>query len=115
MTNLQRLNIELNEKKYFDNWEEVYTEILDENGLDAEEIYSKENNHVSMLESVYAVLQSLSNNIDAFRKIETEFTTVSAAYQYLQKRLKDLRVEINRIKDETGIADRLTSYMFFNS
>lgn len=120
MTNLDRLKIELSEKEYFSNSQEVYSSILEENNLDPFDEYSKANDQINMLESVYSVLQMLANNIDAFRKVETEFVTTSAAYQYLQKRLKDLRDEINRIKlyicyeDEAGNVSSLTSYMFFN-
>lgn len=115
MNNLERLKFELSGKEYFDNQDSLLTEILEENGLDATEDYSKDNDRVAMLESVYEVMQALSNNIEMFRKVETEFTTVSAAYQYLQNRLKDIRGEINRVKDETGTSDRITGYMFFNS
>lgn len=121
MTNLDRLKIELSEKEYFNDTQEVYCAILEENGLDPFDTYTKANDHINMLESVYSVLQMLANNIDAFRKVETEFVTTSAAYQYLQKRLKDLRDEIDRVKldthyeDEAGNVSSLTSYMWFNS
>lgn len=124
MTNYERLEFELNGKDYFstkfNDTHYVYNQILEENGLDPYEEYSKENNQISMLESVYTILQMLSNDIDMFRKVETEFATTSAAYQYLQKRLKDLRTEIDRIKlethytDSTGNVSSITSYMFFN-
>lgn len=121
MTNLERLKIELSEKEYFKDSDEIYSEILEENGLDSFDAYSKENDQVNMMEAVYSILKMLSNNIDVFRKVETEFVTTSAAYQYLQKRLKDLRDEIDRVKlethytDESGNVSRLTSYMWFNS
>lgn len=121
MTNLSRLKIELSEKEYFTNSDEVYSEILEENGLDPFDTYSKANDQIDMMEAVYSVLMMLSNNIDIFRKVETEFVSTSAAYQYLQKRLKDLRDEIDRVKldthyaDESGNVSSLTSYMWFNS
>lgn len=124
MTNLQRLSFELSEKEYFSTQEktnEVYITVLEENGLDPYDEYSKANDRINMLESVYTVLQMLSNNIELFVKVETEFATTSAAYQYLQKRLKDLRDEIDRVKIETHYEDSdgnkssLTSYMFFNN
>lgn len=123
MTNLFRLEFELNEKDYFSDktkTQEVYMEVLDENNLDPFDIYNKENDQIRMLESVYTILQMLSNNIDMFRRVETEFATTTAAYQYLQKRLKDLRSEIDRLKlethytDSTGNVSSITSYMFFN-
>ncbi len=124
MTNLQRLSFELSEKEYFSTQEktnEVYITVLEENGLDPYDEYTKANDRINMLESVYSILQMLSNNIELFVKVETEFATTSAAYQYLQKRLKDLRDEIDRVKIETHYEDSdgnkssLTSYMFFNN
>ncbi len=121
MTNLERLTFELNQKEYFgESTSKVYEQILEENNLDAFEQYTKANDRVNMLETVYAILQALANDIDTFRKIETEFATTSAAYQHLQKRLKDVRDEIDRVKmtthysDESGNTSGLTSYMFFN-
>lgn len=124
MTNLQRLYFELSEKEYFSTQEktnEVYITVLEENGLDPYDEYTKANDRINMLESVYSILQMLSNNIELFVKVETEFATTSAAYQYLQKRLKDLRDEIDRVKIDTHYEDAdgnkssLTSYMFFNN
>ena len=120
MTNLDRLKIELSEKEYFKNSDEIYSEILKENGLDPFDTYAKANDQIDMLESIYTVLQMLANNIELYVKIETEFTNTSAAFQYLQKRLKDLRGEIDRIKlithyeDKFGNQSNLVSYMFYN-
>lgn len=114
MTNINRLTLEMNNKEYFENTQEVYETILDEHGLDPQDEYEVANDRVALQESVYSILQMLSNNLDLFCKIETEFITKSAAYAYLQKRLADIRAEIDRVKDETGTADRITSYMFFN-
>lgn len=121
MTNIERLEIELNQKEYFGNsTNEIYTQILEENNLDPFADYEKVNDRVNMLESVYAILQALANDIDTFRKIETEFSTTSAAYEYLKVRLKDVRNEIDRVKmdthyaDESGNTSSLTSYMYFN-
>lgn len=123
MTNIERLQFELSEKDYFSDKAktlDVYKEILEENNLDPYEEYAKVNDQINMLESVYTILQMLANNIELYVKVETEFTTTSAAYQYLQKRLKDLRDEIDRVKldthyeDESGNVSSVTSYMFFN-
>lgn len=122
MLNLERLKLELNNKEYFGyDSERIYTDILSENNLDACDDYEKANDRVNMLESVYAILQMLANDIENFQKVETEFATTSAAYQYLQKRLADVRSEIDRVKLDTGYKDEngnvssLISHMFFNS
>lgn len=120
MKNIKRLELELNNYQYFgDDTLDTYYQILEENNLDADDEYSKLNDEINLKESAFAVLQILANDIDTFRKVETEFATTSAAYQYLQKRLEDLRAEINRIKHDTGYEDdngnsSLVSYMFFN-
>lgn len=120
MINLERLQFELSEKDYFSDTIRVYEQVLEENNLDPYEEYAKVNDQINMLESVYTILQMLANNIELYIKVETEFTTTSAAYQYLQKRLKDLRDEIDRVKldthyeDESGNVSSITSYIFFN-
>lgn len=121
MTNIDRLQYELSQKEYFNEKTlTVYEQILEENNLDPFSEYNKANDQINLLESVYSILQMLSNNLELYIKIETEFTTTSAAYQYLQKRLKDLRNEIDRLKlanhytDESGNQSNLFSYMFFN-
>lgn len=127
ISNYERLRIELNGKDYFEKTDEVYKSqeiyctVLEENGLDPYDVYEKSNDRIKLLESVYTILQMLANNIEMYIKVETEFTTTSAAYQYLQKRLKDLRDEIDRVKldthyeDENGNVSSLVSHMFFNS
>lgn len=120
MTNYQRLRLELSEKDYFSESQSVYEEILEENDLDPYLDYDKENDQINMLESVYAILQMLSNNIELYTKVETEFVSTTAAYQYLQQRLEDLRDEIDRVKSATGYTDSdgntsgLITHMFYN-
>jgi uncharacterized small protein (DUF1192 family) len=122
MLNIERLNLELNDKDYFGNaQQDLFENILTDNNLDPLDEYVKDNDRVNMLESVYDVLNMLSNDIDKFRRVETEFVTTSAAYQYLQKRLKDLRAEIDRVKletaytDEDGNTSSVVGFMYFNS
>lgn len=121
MLNIERLNLELNDKDYFGNaQQDLFENILSDNNLDPFDEYVKDNDRVNMLESVYDVLNMLSNDIDKFRRVETEFVTTSAAYQYLQKRLKDLRAEIDRVKletaytDEDGNTSSVVGFMYFN-
>lgn len=121
MLNIERLNFEMNDKDYFGTSQQnLYENILYDNNLDPLDEYSKENDRVNMLESVYDILNMLSNDIDKFRKVETEFVTTSAAYQYLQKRLNDLRAEIDRVKletaytDEDGNTSSVVGFMYFN-
>ncbi|MCI6824687.1 MAG: hypothetical protein MR885_04890 [Ruminococcus bromii] len=122
MLNIERLNLELNDKDYFGNaQQDLFENILTDNNLDPLDEYVKDNDRVNMLESVYDVLNMLSNDIDKFRRVETEFVTTSAAYQYLQKRLRDLRAEIDRVKletaytDEQGNTSSIIGHLYFNS
>lgn len=121
MLNIERLNFELNDKDYFGNSQrDLFENILNDNNLDPFDEYSKENDRVNMLESVYDILNMLANDIDKFRRVETEFVTTSAAYQYLQKRLNDLRAEIDRVKletaytDEDGNTSSVVGFMYYN-
>ncbi len=125
MNNLTRLTLELNNKNYFTTVNpddtSVYQQILEENDLDPFEEYTKANDQINLLESAYSVLQILSNDIENFRKVETEFVTTSAAYQYLQKRLADIRTEIDRVKvsthytDDEGNTSSIISHLFYNT
>ena len=115
---LERLKLELNNKPYFDNEDEVYTQFLDENDLDALDDYSK-SDRIPLLETVYTVLQTLANDLDIYRKVHTEFSDESSAYANLGKRLTDIRKEIDRLKVETTKADsssesRLFAHMYYN-
>ena len=123
MNNLERFKFNINEKQYFstpEKTEQIYENLLEENGLDPVEDYDKASDEIPMLEAVYSLLQMLANNIEIYCKVETEFATTTAAYQYLQKRLADLRAEIDRIKldthyeDAEGNVSSLVSYMFYN-
>ena len=110
-TNYERLLIELNNREYYERL--VYEKFLNENGLDPNETFDKNTDHAKLLETVYAILQTLLSNIDMFRKIETEFVTSSEAATSLRNRLKDLRSEIDRIKAEMNYNDSDFSFMYY--
>lgn len=115
MTNLEVLKLNLNHKEYFSDNE--YANILEMNGLDEFEEYSRANDEKEMLESVYTVLSYLANDIDNLRKVETEFVTTSAAQQYLENRMKQIRNEIERLEEleKSDGSSSVTGYLFFNS
>lgn len=110
-TNYDRLLVELNNRMYYDKY--TYERFLNENGLNAEADYNKNTDHAQLLETVYSIMQTLYNNIDMFRKIETEFVTQGEAANALQSRLKNLRAEINRVKAEMHYEDSDFSFMYF--
>lgn len=107
---LGRLKIELNNKAYYDD--NTLSLYLDENGLDATITYSKATMQKQLLQAVYDILQSLANNIDLFRSVETEFVTTSDAYNYLQKRLEDVERRILTSPDNSGVTESQFNFMY---
>lgn len=110
-TNYERLLVELNNKEYYDK--STYCKLLNENGLNANDTYNKNTDHAQLLETAYAVLYTLYNNIDLFRKIETEFVTQSEAATALQNRLTNLRKEIDRVKADMKYEESDFTFMFY--
>ena len=112
MTVLQRFKIELNNKNYYDD--DTFTMYLDENGLTATDTYDKTTMRKALYQTVYDVLNSLANNIDLFRNVETEFATTSEAYKYLQQRLNTIEATIISIPDNTDDSepDSMFNFMF---
>lgn len=100
ITVLDRLKMELNNKDYYpDDTLSIY---LSENDLNATDTYTQSTMKKQLFQTVYDVLDSLANNIDLFRSVETEFTTTGQAYKFLQKRLDDIEKKILAIPDSTG-------------
>ena len=112
VTTLNRLQIELNNKQYYTD--DVLTMYLDENGLTATATYQKSTMQKQLLQTVYDILQSLSNNVDLFRSVETEFATVGDAYKYLKQRMDDIQVRILSIPDSTVRKNSAINFMFSN-
>ena len=109
-TTLERLKIELNNKDYYND--DILTMYLSENDLTSTVTYTKATMQKQLLQTVYDILQSLSNNIDLFRSVETEFSNSTQAYQYLSKRMDDLEVRILAIPDSTGTKTSVFNFMF---
>lgn len=97
MTTLDRLKIELNQKPYYTD--EIFKMYLAENDLDPDGEYNKAKDQRGLFGAVLDVLQSLANDIDLFRKTETEFVSTGEAYKYLQRRLDDVKNRISAIPD----------------
>lgn len=111
-TVLQRVKFELGNKQYYSD--EEYSLIIYENHLNPEATYNKDTDQRNMLETVYAIMQTLSNDLDLYRKIETEFSTEDQAYKYLQLRLQDIQNRIDSIPDPEEEETSNVSYMFYN-
>ncbi len=110
ITVLNRLKMELNNKDYYpDDTLSIY---LTENSLDGTATYEKETMQKNLYQTVYDVLDSLANNLDLFRSVETEFATTSQAYTHLQKRLDTLQSKILSIPDAAGTTDSQFNFMY---
>lgn len=98
VTNYDRLMMYLNHKQYYPEYEMcVY---LSENGLEATDLYNKNTDYRKMHCAILEILESLTNNIDLFRTVETEFATTSEAYASLERRIQKLKQKIDEIPDE---------------
>lgn len=109
---LDRVKFELGYKEYYSDIE--YKLIIMENHLNPDATYNKDTDQRNMLESVYAIMQSLCNDIDIFRKIETEFATEDQAYKYLQLRLQDIQNRIYALPNPEAETTSNVSYLFYN-
>ena len=97
MDNLDRLKLELNNKEYFTD--EEYIQFLDENNLVHNEIYNKSTNQRNLLWTVVDILESVANDVDLMRKVETEFATTSDAVKHINDRIERIKNRIQTIPD----------------
>jgi hypothetical protein len=99
MTNLQRLKLELSNKDYCTDDE--YSLFLDENNLVATSEYIKEENQIKLLETVIAILETLSNDTDLMRKIDSkDIISTDQAIKYLDMRIDNINKKIVELKQE---------------
>lgn len=98
MTNLERLKLELSNKEYYTDVE--YSVFLEENNLLPTDTYSKTTNQINLLETVINVLETLSNDVDMMRKIDSkEITSIDQAYKYLTERITAIKTKILEIQE----------------
>ena len=92
MTVLDRLKLELANKEYMTDTE--YIVFIKENNLDETTTYDKATMQKELLLTVLDILEVVSNDVDIMRKVETEFSTTSDAYKYLEKRIAQIKDRI---------------------
>ena len=110
MTNIERLKLELANRQYLED--EQYFVLLDENGLTAMVEYEAANRR-ALLSTVLDILEILANDIDLFRKVETEFVSTGAAYDALSARILAVKNKIAAIDNESGAKnDSAFSFMY---
>lgn len=97
VTTLQRLKLEFANKEYFTD--QHYAILLSENALIATNTYNKATMQRNLLLTVLDILNTLSNDIDTFRTLESGDTgfTQSSAYALLSKRIEDVKQRIATI------------------
>ena len=99
MLSIERLKMELANREYLP--EQQLMTLLRENGVDGDDEYLMIHRR-AILSTVLDVFDILSNDIDLFRKVETEFVTSTAAYKALSNRMLKIKNKIAEIDAEDG-------------
>lgn len=95
---LDRLKMELSNQQYFSD--EQYTQFLTENSLTPTDEYDKSTMQKPLLLTVIDIFEAVANDTDLMQSISTEFTTVGAAYKYIEQRIGQIKDKIAAIPDE---------------
>jgi len=112
MTNLERLKLELSNKAYYTDAE--YTVFLQENNLEPTTTYQKFNNQINLLETVINILETLSNDVDLMRKIDSkDIISIDQASKYLSQRIQAIRTKIIEIQESQMETQGNINMMFF--
>ena len=111
MTNLERLKLELSNKSYYTDNE--YNVFLNENNLVPTDTYNKANNEIDLLKTVVNILETLSNDIDIMRKIDSkDITSIDQASLYLSKRITTIENKILDLEEKKNGNSNIT-YLFY--
>lgn len=111
MTNLERLKLELSNKQYYTDDE--YSVFLNENNLIPTDTYSKNNNEIDLLKTVVNILETLSNDVDLMRKIDSkDITSIDQAALYLSKRITSIENKILDLEEKKN-GNSNTTILFY--
>lgn len=111
MTNLERLKLELSNKSYYTD--EEYSVFLNENNLIPTDTYNKVNNEIDLLKTVVNILETLSNDIDIMRRIDSkDITSIDQASLYLSKRITSIENKILDLEEKKN-GNSNTTYLFY--
>ena len=111
MTNLERLKLELSNKSYYTD--EEYSVFLNENNLIPTDTYNKVNNEIDLLKTVVNILETLSNDIDIMRRIDSkDITSIDQASLYLSKRIVTIENKILDLEEKKN-GNSNTTYLFY--
>ena len=111
MTNLERLKLELSNKSYYTD--EEYSVFLNENNLVPTDTYDKTTNEIDLLKTVVNILETLSNDVDLMRKIDSkDITSIDQASLYLSKRIVTIENKILDLEEKKN-GNSNTTYLFY--
>ena len=111
MTNLERLKLELSNKSYYTD--EEYSVFLNENNLVPTDTYNKVNNEIDLLKTVVNILETLSNDVDLMRKIDSkDITSIDQASLYLSKRITTIENKILDLEEKKN-GNSNTTILFY--
>ena len=111
MTNLERLKLELSNKSYYTD--EEYSVFLNENNLVPTDTYNKVNNEIDLLKTVVNILETLSNDVDLMRKIDSkDITSIDQASLYLSKRITSIENKILDLEEKKN-GNSNTTILFY--
>lgn len=113
ISNLDRLNLAMGNKLYLS--EEQYKILLEENGLDYTTNYNPQDNanKLALLRTQLDILNTLANNIDLYRSVETEFSNTTDAYKNLESRIQAVENQISQIPEYEPEVSQIT-YLYHN-
>ena len=107
MTNLERLKLELSNKQYYTDDE--YSVFLNENNLIPTDTYSKTTSEIDLLKTVVNILETLSNDVDLMRKIDSkDITSIDQAALYLSKRITSIENKILDLEEKKNGSSNTT-------
>ena len=111
MTNLERLKLELSNKSYYTD--EEYSVFLNENNLVPTDTYDKTTNEIDLLKTVVNILETLSNDVDLMRKIDSkDITSIDQASLYLSKRITTIENKILDLEEKKN-GNSNTTILFY--
>ena len=111
MTNLERLKLELSNKQYYTDDE--YSVFLNENNLIPTDTYSKTTSEIDLLKTVVNILETLSNDVDLMRKIDSkDITSIDQAALYLSKRITSIENKILDLEEKKN-GNSNTTILFY--
>ena len=112
MTNLERLQIEIQDVTLDENIAKVY---LQENSLSPDDAYNPESsiNKRNILKATLSVLESIANNPATMKNYKKDDITISQFSENIQNRLDQLERKIRQMGANDSINQESNYFMLF--